>query len=267
MAGEIEARLAYLALSELRRRRAVDTDGLAPGPRGPVDLRTAELKVFSQNGEDGVLWEMIGALEITTEFFVEFGVGDGSECNTRLLADVLGWSGVMFELDRREFDTVESRWRARSDITTRNTSVTPENVNQLFDECGVPSDFGVLSIDVDGQDYWIWKALSNDYRPAIVIIEYNASHGAERSVVEEPGLPWSLDYSDTFGASIEAIRRLGRTKGYELVHLEMAGVNAFLVREDLLARVDLRGTVQRGPNYGLRGGRHPGSPVRPTVET
>jgi hypothetical protein len=112
----------------------------------------------------------------------------------------------------------------------------------------------VLVIDVDGQDYWIWEALEG-YSPRVVVVEYNSGLAAPESRVEPRTSP-AWDRSDHFGASLGALRALGEAKGYRLVHCELAGVNAFFVRDEL-ARAFVEPPLPRGPNYGLRGHRHP----------
>ena len=251
---------AYAGIAELRRRRGEPVDASRP-----IELRLAELKVFSQNGEDGIIDELVRQLGVTDHWFVEFGVQDGTECNTRVLAEVMGWKGLYFEPSEAHFRALERRWAGSDTVTVVNQAVSPERVGELFHQYGVPEVFGLLSIDVDGQDLWIWEALPDRYRPAIVVIECNSSFPRGHAVVEQRGLAWSLEHSDSFGASIEALRQLGQRRGYTLVHVELAGVNAFFVRADLLAGRQVMGITSRSANYALRGISHPSTPRRPTV--
>ena len=215
------------------------------------NLAGAELRVFSQNGEDGVLGEIMRRIGVEQRFFVEFGVGDGTQCNTRFLSEVLGWSGVYFEIDESDFERLQRRFAPRDDVATLQHAVTPENVNELFAAAGVPTELDVLSIDIDGQDYWVWKALDG-YRPRVVIIEYNAAIPASERLVEPLGHRW--DRSRYLGASIGAIEKLAAEKGYRLVYAELAGVNAFCVRDDLAGPFADERFVHRAPNVGLLGG-------------
>lgn len=242
----------YSGISELRRRSQEP-------PFPVVDLRLAELRVFSQNGEDGVTIDLVRRLAGVVDHFVEFGVGDGWSCNTRILAEVLGWRGTYFEIDPGTHAQLQERYVNSTRVRATRAAVTPENVNDLFAAAEVPSEFGVLCIDIDGQDYWVWQALSDAYRPAVVIAEVNLAYGIEAAVTEAPGAPQDM-LTETWGASLLAMQGLGHAKGYRLVHVEMAGVNAFFVREDLLVGVDIVGMVERSPNYGLRGRNH--SPER-----
>ncbi len=217
-------------------------------------LTGSELRVFSQNGEDGMIAEIFARIGAPTRTFVEFGVGAGTECNTRLLAEVLGWSGVYFEPDPVAFPALAARYEHRPDVVTVNAAITPATVDEQFAAAGVAAEPDLCSIDVDGSDYWIWRALTR-YRPRVVVIEVNAALPPdERWAQPEDAPPW--DETDAFGASLGALRALGADKGYRLVHWDMTGVNACFVRDDL-ADAFPDAPVLRAPNQGLRGGRHP----------
>ena len=259
--SETRSRQTYELVGELRRRRH---EPPTPG----VDLRDAELRIFSQNGEDGTIHALLHAISDSPEWFLEFGVQDGGECNTRLLAEFFGWSGMYFEPDPAQSGRLKERFSCLGRIQVGSETVTPENVNQLFTDYGVPQRFGVLSIDVDGQDYWIWEALSNAYRPDVVVIEYNAAFGTESPLVERRGFPFADFRTNCFGASIEALRRLALSKGYELVHCEAAGINAFFVCQEIIDghQMTVKGIIDRAPNYGLRGVGHNNSEARPLVD-
>jgi hypothetical protein len=256
----LDKRAVYTAIAEIRRRN------LEPViPTTPINLSVAELNIFSQNGEDGIIAELVRCLPVESRYFVEFGVEDGTECNTRLLSEVFSWSGLYIEPDAAACRKLTDRWSGSETIAVAQDTVTPGNVAELFQRHRVPETLGLLSIDVDGQDYWIWEALPARYRPAIIVIECNSSYRPGYSRVEERGLDWTAQHSDTFGASIEALDLLGESRGYSLVHVDLAGVNAFFVRHDLLRGRNVNGVTSRYPNYDLRGHRHPPLPVRPTV--
>lgn len=119
-----------------------------------------ESRTYSQNGEDGVIARLFEVLGATNRFFVEFGTGpDGRERNTRLLEEQ-GWQGLLMD-----------RSAAERNPGIRREFISAENINELFAKYGVPEEFDLLSIDVDGNDYWIWKALRDVYRPRVVVIE------------------------------------------------------------------------------------------------
>jgi hypothetical protein len=243
-----ERRDAYLALAELAAR-----EPLPPGEG--ADLTRYELRVFSQNGEDGVIAEILKRVGARSRAFVEFGAESGFEGNCVFLADVLGWSGLFAEADDALFSLLERRYQANERVRTLHGRLTPGNVEQVFAEQGVPADLDVLAIDVDGDDYWIWQAIVR-VRPRLVVIEYNASLSPTRRLVQPQG-GGGWDGTDFFGASAGALRTLGERKGYRLVHAELAGANLFFVRDDL-PWPSLQGAVRyRAPNYYLRGAGHP----------
>jgi hypothetical protein len=203
------------AAADLRRRRAL-------GARRPIgDLAPFEKRYGSQNGEDGILEALFAAIGATNRFFVEFGVEDGSVCNTRRLRE-RGWSGLLMDPRDPPAPGVAREF------------VTAENIEALLDKHGVPPEPDLLSIDVDGNDWWIWKAIVSR-RPRVVVIEYNAAQRPPRSVTiaYDPAFRW--DGTDYFGASLAALEKLGREKGYALVGCDSRGVNAFFVREELCA--------------------------------
>jgi hypothetical protein len=236
----------YPALGELARRHG-----------GAPDLTACELRVFSQNGEDGVIAEILRRSGTGGGGFVEFGVQDGTEGNTVFLAQVLGWSGVYLEADDSAYAALERRYAGTPRVRTVHAAVEPDTVEALFAQAGVPEEPDVLSIDVDGNDYWIWKAIAR-HRPRLVVIEYNGSLelGSRRVMPYQPGFRW--DHTSGYGASLGALEDLGAEKGYRLVHTELAGVNAFFVREELGGDLPSGDAVpRRAANYALMGLEHP----------
>ena len=205
--------------------------------------------------------EVLRRIEAPGHFFVEFGVETGVEGNcVRLAAE--GWSGLFIEADDTAFAGLQQRYAANTQVTTAHARVLPETVELIFHEHGVPAEPDVLSIDVDGNDFWIWQALAS-FRPRLLIIEYNASLGPDR-VLAQPYLPdFRWDGSDFFGASIAALRALGAEKGYVNVHNESVGVNAFFVRSDLAGDLTPAEPVPTPrPSYGPTGEGHPPDPLK-----
>jgi hypothetical protein len=176
------------------------------------------------------------------------------------LADVAGWRGLFMEGDRTRYVDLDRKYQASESVTTLEAMVRPDNVQELFRRGGAPAEPDVLSIDVDGSDYWIWEAIA-EYRPRVVIIEYNSALDPTRRLVQ-PRDAGTWDGTDYYGASLGAVRSLGDAKGYRLVHAELSGVNAFLVREDLAeGRFPAPDDVAvRVPNYFQSGYRHPADP-------
>lgn len=250
-------RMTYVALAELVRRHNRKD---APPPSSLEPLTRFEHKVFSQNGEDGVLCELLWRVGVGDRWFVEFGIETGIEGNCVFLADVMGWSGLFMEPSGDAAATLARRYSANPAVRTTRALVTPENVEELFADAGVPTEPDVLSIDVDGNDYWIWQALTH-YSPRIVVIEYNAQWPLSARWVQpfDPGRVWQG--TDNYGASLGALRSLGETKGYQFVHTELSGNNAFFVRADIEAAMPAADVVpMRAPNHFLLGASHPPHP-------
>ncbi|APU16015.1 MULTISPECIES: hypothetical protein [Actinoalloteichus] len=245
----------YAALPEYRRRlRELDT---GPGVvEGSADLSEHEFQLLSQNGEDGVILEILRRIGVTDGFFVEFGVETGREGNCIALADVLGWRGLFMEADGAHNHHLHQKYRWNDRVRTLHAMVTPERIEELFREGEVPAEPDVVSIDIDGGDYWVWDAMA-DYRPRVVVIEYNSALDPDRALVQPRDAP-GWDGTDYFGASLGALVELAERKGYRLVHCELAGVNAFFVRADQAGRFPAPAEVRRrGPNYFLTSHGHP----------
>lgn len=208
-----------------------------------------ERREYAQNGEDGMIAAIFAKIGTTNKYCVEFGVEDGLQCNCRYPLKHRGWAGLLMD---------GGKWPEGNLV--RQEFITAENIEPLFQKYGVPPEFDLLSIDIDGNDYWVWKAIRN-FRPCVVIIEYNASRGPEASVTipYDPKFAW--DKTDYQGASLKALENLGHEKGYELVGTDPNGVNAFFVLRELAAgNFDLPGSTQifHPPAYkGIPGKGHP----------
>lgn len=183
------------------------------------NLRDYENQVYSQCGEDGVLQHLFDELGAKNQYFVEFGAKDGmfvsNSANLRLHH---GWKGLLLDAAAKPGDPLVT-----------SAFVTAENVNDLFAEHGVPEVFDLLSIDIDGNDYWVWKALDR-FTPRVVVIEYNIffAHDDARTMPYNPDHRWE-EGSAYHGASLAALRKLGDEKGYALVHTDSWAPNAFFV--------------------------------------
>lgn len=239
---EIDRRLA--AVAEITRRAD-------PSLFAGNDLTASELKVFSQNGEDGVLVEIFNRIGVTNRFFVEFGIQDGSEGNAVMLADVFGWSGLFIEADDDHVARVRRKYR-ESPVQVVQAMVTAENIDELFTAADVPPEPDLLSIDIDGNDVYVWQALG-DFRPRVVVIEYNSGivHPGPVAQPYAPDRGW--DGSGAFGSTLAALDVVAAEKGYRFAHSDLAGVNAFYVRADLWDALGVSSPPRRGQNYGLTG--------------
>jgi hypothetical protein len=191
------------------------------------NLRRFEKKIRSQFGEDGVIGKVAECLGIECGTFFEFGVGpawqrpleDGLEGNFVLLAE-RGWRGVF--LDGATYPP---------EYGVGQEFVTPLNINQLYRKHNLPADLDFLSIDVDGQEFWIWMALQ--CRPKVVLTEYNGGLPLDASVTILFDAAHIWDGTLYHGASLRALNKLAVDKGYTLVWSN--GVNAMFVQSELVA--------------------------------
>jgi predicted O-methyltransferase YrrM len=217
-------------------------------------LSRCESRVFSQNGEDGIVREILARIEPTPHWCVEIGTGSGEVGNCLLLA-AQGWHSLLVESDPEQYRSLESRFAGVRHVRTLLATVTPANINGIVEAEDVPRNVGVVSIDVDGNDLWLWDALTA-LQPSLVVIEYNADLPADQPLTQ-PLLTRRWDGTDYFGASLAALERIGRAKGYELVHTDRCGVNAFFVRRADASRFPPRHKVKR------RGRGYPAFPNAP----
>ena len=197
-----------------------------------------EFQAFSQNGEDGIIQYLIQNLSIKEKKFVEFGVGNYIESNTRFLLEHNNWSGLVMDGNKKDIQYIkndEIYWRF--DLYAKQAFITRENINELLRKAGMTGHIGLLSIDIDGNDYWVWEAIT-EVDADIVIIEYNPRFGKERAVTIPYDSGWTrfkVHYSGCyFGASIKALEKLGNKKGYALVAVNQTGANLFFVKRELL---------------------------------
>jgi hypothetical protein len=209
-------------------------------PRGPIDnIQQAQFRVFSQNSEDGIIQYLISKIPGIPRTFVEFGVGDYLESNTLFLLMNNRWRGLIMDTGTMHMAVVQREgfdWRYG--LKAKRTFVTTDNINALFQEAGFTGEIGLLSIDVDSTDWYLWEALTVA-NPAIVICEYNRNFPHDRPITisakgftgREAAHP-SLFY---YGTSIGALAVLAERKGYRFVGVESNQRNAFFVREDLAA--------------------------------
>jgi len=205
---------------------ALVSSGCSPRP---IDFEASERSVFSQAGEDGVLEKIFERIEPTSRFAIEFGAGDGVEnSNTRRLILEEDWGALLIEGDPDLAKKMTATYADRPKVKPLHAWVYPGNIELLFEENGVPADVDLLSIDIDSNDYYVWRAI-RDYRPKVVIIEVNPLFPPpQRMVVDfHPMNYW--DRTDYFGASLQSLYDLGKKKGYELVYHNKFGNNAFFV--------------------------------------
>jgi hypothetical protein len=213
----------------IRQAFLKDTD--LPEPHATLSRRFTGL---SQNEEDGITLALFARIGAPGRRFVEIGAGVNGG-NSGFLATECGWTGVMFELDPRRVRTLVERFG--SSCCAVQGAVTRDNVDELLTRHGMSGEVDLLSLDIDGNDYWVWERLSA-VTPRLLIVEFNPFFGVERSVAVpyDPAFDrrqYNVKGCRYYGASLPAFGRLAARKGYRLVAVEPRGVNAFFVRGDL----------------------------------
>jgi hypothetical protein len=227
---KVERMQRALGRVELRQLRAAD-------PPEPNDW---EFQVSSQFGEDGIIQYLLQRVPIERKIFVEFGVEDYKEANTRFLLQNDGWSGLVMDGSAANVDAIRQDpiyWRCN--LNAQTAFITRENINDLLKTHGVTGDIGLLSIDIDGNDHWVWEAITIA-QPRIVICEFNALFGtAPVTIPYDAGFQRHNAHSSNvyFGASLGALTALAEKKGYRLVAITSQAVNAFFVRDDVATSV------------------------------
>ncbi|MBN7818868.1 hypothetical protein [Bowmanella yangjiangensis] len=203
-------------------------------------IHDVEFRVFSQFGEDGIIQYLIKKtnIKVGERIFIEFGVENYLESNTRFLLMNNNWRGLVFDGSPKNIESIKSQdYYWRHDLTAKCAWITRDNINELLTENGFGGDIGILSIDIDGNDYWVWEKISC-VNPVIVITEWNSVFGAEKCI----SIPYDAEFNRStahhsnlfYGASISALSFLAKKKGYALVGSNSAGNNLFFVRNDRL---------------------------------
>lgn len=205
------------------------------------NLSEVEFQVYSQWGEDGIIDWLINKFPEIPKSFLEIGTQDYKESNTRFLLINKNWDGFLIEADKDAIKNIKSQrvyWRYN--LTAINEFITKDNINNIIKKNNIPKKLGLLSLDIDGNDYWILKKLSS-LDPSIIICEYNSLFGQKRSVT----VPYKKNFTRSkehysnlyYGASINAFIELMKKKNYYLVGTNSAGNNAFFVKKNLWHKV------------------------------
>ena len=200
-----------------------------------LKIQDTEFKVYSQSGEDGIIQYLIGKIPEIPKKFIEFGVENYLEANTRFLILNNYWSGLIIDGDLENIKFIKRDpiyWRTQ--LTAINSFITKDNINNLIESNNFGGEIGILSIDVDGNDYWIWDSITV-CDPSIVIVEYNSFFGSKSAVT----IPYIENFVRTkahhsliyYGASIKAFEYLAEKKGFELIFTNKAGNNLFFVNK------------------------------------
>ncbi len=194
-----------------------------------------QFRAFSQNGEDGILLFLFSLLGTTNKRSVELGVANGTSCNTANLILNHGWTALLVDAALPEVEEGRRFYSQHPDTAGHPPAflhawVTRENVNDVVQGAGFRGEIDLLSLDLDGNDYWIWEAL-DCISPRVVVLEYRTVWGAERAVTIPYRPDFVADAPDYAGASLPAFVKLAAKKGYRLVGCERLCFNAFFLRD------------------------------------
>lgn len=209
--------------------------------KGPLfDIRESEFKIFSQWEDDGIIQYIINNIDIPHKTFIEFGVEDYTEANTRFLLINNKWSGLIMDCSEENMKRVrESGIYPKYDLTAIHAFVNAENINDLI-STRFKGEIGLLHIDIDGNDYWIWKAI-DVVSPVIVIMEYNSAFGIDRPIT----IPYDKNFNRTrshhsnlyYGSSLLSLCDLAEKKGYYFIGTNSCGGNSYFVRKDKIGKL------------------------------
>lgn len=213
---------------------------LVDKPETEFEINKHEFKLYSQNGEDGILLYIFSRIGVTNRCLVEFGIEE-RECNTANLLLNFGWQGLLMDSSKQNVLFAKQYYKnmlgpKSSNIRIIHCLVTKENINTVLRDNAIEGAIDLLSIDIDGNDYWVWQAITA-IDPRVVIIEYNASFGSDKSLTVKYDAKFNV-YAKHYmgfyhGASLVALTKLANSKGYVLVGCDSHGVNAFFVRKDV----------------------------------
>lgn len=204
------------------------------------NIQESEFKVFSQWEDDGIIQYIINNIEIPNKTFIEFGVEDYTEANTKFLLINNKWSGLIMDCSREAMERVRnSGLYPRYDLTAMQAFVNTDNINDLI-ATRFKGEIGLLHIDIDGNDYWLWKAITI-VSPIIVIMEYNSVFGIHRPIT----VPYDEDFDRTkkhhcnlyYGSSLLSLCDLAKEKGYIFVGVNSCGGNSYFIRKDKIGNL------------------------------
>lgn len=207
--------------------------------KGGIDfLSEVEFSVFSQWGDDGIIQWLINNLEFPNKTFIEFGVENYRQSNTRFLMMNNNWAGLVMDGSPiNVWQITNSDYFWQYELSAKAVFVDADNINNLLLSSGLEKEVGILHIDLDGNDYWIWKAI-HVISPIVVILEYNSLFGIDKAIT----IPYDKTFHRTrghytnlyFGASLLALHQLSEKKGYSFIGCNSAGNNAYFIRRDKL---------------------------------
>ena len=199
-------------------------------------IHDVEFSIFSQWGDDGIIQWLIHNIDFPHHTFIEFGVENYQESNTRFLMINNNWSGLVMDGAESNIKAIKSsEYFWKYELEAKTTFITKDNINDILASYNFHKEVGILHIDIDGNDYWVWKELSV-ISPIVVIVEYNSVFGSERAI--------TVPYNPSFvrseahhsflyaGASLPALHELAVSKGYVFIGCNSSGNNAYFIRKD-----------------------------------
>ena len=199
-----------------------------------INVNDYQRQVHSQSGEDGILEKIFESLGIKNGWYCEFGAGDGNWiCNTRKLREE-GWKGVLIEGDNESFLNLKGNYGSHPDVSIIESYIScepGESLDDLLATTEIPKDFDFLSIDVDGNDLWIWKSLKI-YEPKVIAVEYNPHYNPVDSLTIEYDANHRFNSDNYYGATAGAFNKLAEEKGYKLIG-STGGLNLFYCKKEL----------------------------------
>jgi len=208
------------------------------------NINDLDYKVFSQNGEDGIIDYLLHSLKIDKPKFVEIGIGDYSECNTRFLFERTSPKGLVVDcIEDLKIKVSKNVKLWRADITILEKFISSKNINLILKKYGFDKNIDLFSLDVDGIDYWILKELPRNFSK-IAIIEFNSTFGSEKEVT----VPYKENFDRSkyhysnlcYGASLKAINNIMKKKGFIFIGTNLHRINAFFVSKKYISKIGLR---------------------------
>lgn len=231
-------RVEYVERILINQGRLLTTQQTNGSTNQRLNLKEKEFSIFSQFGEDGIIQYLVNLIDIPNKTFIEFGVEDFGESNCRFLMMKDNWRGFVIDgNDRNISRLIKNYYYWKYDLQAICAFVNKDNIEDLLDQSGFDHDLGILSIDLDGVDYFILSSIAK-FKPRILICEFNPIFGPTRKVTvpyDEKFQRFKHHYSGQYwGASLSAINDVATRLGYGLIGTNSAGHNAFFIRDDLM---------------------------------
>jgi hypothetical protein len=217
---------------------------LRPKYKKIKNINDLDFKIFSQNGEDGIIDYLLFSLNIDKPKFIEIGVGDYTECNTRFIFERSSPKGLIIDCISDLKNKISKNIKLwRGDLTIIESFISSQNINNILKKYNFNKYVDLFSLDIDGVDYWILKELPKDFSK-IAVIEFNSTFGSKKeiSVPNEKNFDRSkYHYSNLcYGASLKAIISLMKKKNFVFIGTNLHRVNAFFVSKKYINKINLK---------------------------